>query len=67
MAGIGKEYLLYVARFHFVPGDDTGVYVLTGDQALYKRAGGLYEYAGTPVVHDAIKQVPQAIDAATIN
>jgi hypothetical protein len=39
----GKTYLLFLTRFHYVPGDDTGQYVATGNPAgIFLQDGGKY-------------------------
>ncbi|WP_147339399.1 hypothetical protein [Actinomadura spongiicola] len=43
----GQEYLLYVKPFHLTPGDNTGRYIITGSQGIFKKDGtGGYTFAG---------------------
>ncbi|MFE0200601.1 hypothetical protein ACFW0I_33330 [[Kitasatospora] papulosa] len=44
----GQQYILFVEPFHMTPGDDTGLYQITGGQGVYRlnKAGSDYMFAG---------------------
>lgn len=48
----GSEYILFLKPMHFVPGDDTGRYLITGSQGAYLLDGHRADYrfigGGTP-------------------
>ncbi|MFE9381002.1 hypothetical protein [Streptomyces sp. NPDC006855] len=44
----GEQYILFIKPFHMTPGDDTGLYQITGEQGAYRlnKKNSAYEFAG---------------------
>ena len=62
----GRNYLLYLHPFHLVPGDQTGRWLITGEQGVYESSGDAYVYAGT-TVDDGRVDLPAAISPQLVN
>jgi hypothetical protein len=58
----GRQYLLFVVRFHLVPGDQTGRYVVTGDQGAFELRQDQYVYVGAA----GPSTLPQSIGASQV-
>ena len=59
----GSQYLLFVDRFHLVDGDQTGRFVITGDQGVFELHGDAYVYSGTEYLGVSLK-LPRSIGTA---
>lgn len=62
----GQDYLLFLEPYHLVPGDNTGLYIITGDQGIYSHSSksGKYEFAG--VSHSSVPKTLGSKDIASI-
>jgi hypothetical protein len=45
---VGQTYVAFVQAFHLTLGDDTGRFVVTADQGLYRLVDGSYVNVGAP-------------------
>jgi len=43
---IGSQYLVFVTPYHLGTTDHTGLYVITGDQGVFKLTGATFNFSG---------------------